>query len=257
MSREERRAQERGMRRFMYYYGSPADVTVALLAVLVLVHLGAGYLDFRADRGDAWGIVFGRRSTEVLRQLGGRDHDLVAAGQWWRCLAAGFLHADAMHIFFNCFAGWGLGRMAEAVFGRARFLLLFCLAVIGGNLLSQRFGGAMSVGASGGIFGLMGAMVTFSLRHHATLPPPLRAALGRDLVTWIVVNLAIGLALPFVDQAGHVGGLLAGLALGVRLGDQVTDHGRRSARNDLAITVMVVALAAAAAGGMLLGLRGG
>lgn len=245
------------MRRFAYYYGSPADVTVALLGLLVLVHLGTGWLDYRADRVDAWGIVFGGRSTEVLRQLGARDHALVAAGQWWRCLSAGFLHADATHILFNTFAGWGLGRMAESVFGRARFLLLFALAVIGGNLLSQRFGGAMSVGASGGIFGLMGAMVTFSLRHRAALPPPLRAVLGKDLVTWIVVNLAIGLALPFVDQAGHVGGLLAGLALGLVLGDQVTDHGRRAAGNDAAITAAVVALAAAAAGGMLLGLRGG
>ena len=79
----------------------------------------------------------------------------------------------------------------------------------------------VTVGASGAVFGLMGAGVVYGLQHRRSLPPPLARLLGRGLAPWVLLNLAIGVVLPFIDNLGHLGGLLGGSLTAALLGDRL------------------------------------
>lgn len=218
---EQIRRWQSALDKFATRYASRGPLTWTLIGVFIALHLVTGLVDLVAGRSDAWLLVFGARSDIALTLLGGRDRELVAAGELWRLVAAGFLHGDASHLFFNSLAMAGLGRLSEATFGRARTLAVFVFAVLGGNLLSQQGDAALSIGASGGVFGLMGALVAFGFRRRWALPPPVRDVYGRSLLKWIGLNLLIGFALPFVDNRGHIGGLVTGLAMGLVLHDRL------------------------------------
>lgn len=218
----EERVWQRSERRFQDAYGFRPVVTLTLVTVLVAIHFAVGLWDWREGLGDAWGVVFGARSAEGLTRWGARFRPGVANGEVWRLWTYGFLHADALHIVFNGTALWGLGRACEAVYGRTRMFWIFLCAVIGGGMLSQAFGGLRSVGASGGVFGLMGALLTFGWRRGSMMSPELRATFTRQLWPWILMNLGIGLMLPFIDNYGHIGGLLVGLVWGLRLENAIT-----------------------------------
>lgn len=222
------RTWQRTARRFGHYYVSSPRLTMALLASFVVMHGVTGLLDWRAGRASPWFAVFGARSTETLVALGGRSHALIAEGEVWRLLTCGWLHGDLSHLFFNSLAFWGLGRLCEAVFGPARMLWLFVVCVLGGSLLGQTGDGALSVGASGGVFGLMGALVGFGMRRRRTMAPALREVFTRQMWPWILLNLVIGAVIPFIDQRAHVGGLVTGAVWGLLLGDRVTDVGQAS-----------------------------
>jgi membrane associated rhomboid family serine protease len=250
------RAWQRSARRFFDFYGTPPRATALLIGVFVVVHAMTGLADWRAGT-PLWLAVFGDRSPEVLVRFGARSTAEVRDGAVWRLLACGFLHADLTHLFFNALAFWGLGRLAEAVFGPVRFLWLFIVSVIGGSLLSQWGGGPLSVGASGGVFGLMGGLVVFGWRRRKAMPPPLREVFGRQLWPWIVLNLGIGAMLPFIDNHAHVGGLLTGAATGLLLQDRVTwrDEPRGGTWLAMAVTSAVL-LAVTGAAALVSVLRG-
>jgi rhomboid protease GluP len=221
------RTWRRSQRRFAAQHEARTPVTRGLLAVFVAFHVLTGLSD-AARGGGLWGIVFGARSAEALTRYGGRAKELVAEGDWWRLLSAGLLHGDMAHLAFNAFAWLGLGRLGGAVFGSARMLLVFLLSVLGGNVLSQMGNADLSIGASGGIFGLMGALGAFGWRRGARMPEPLRAVFSRDLWPMVALNLVIGFALPMIDNRGHIGGLITGGLLGLLLDDRVTmDPSRR------------------------------
>lgn len=136
-------------------------------------------------------------------------------GQWWRLLSATFLHAGFVHLAFNGYFLWMIGRAAEQVFGpRALALVYFGSGLLASlaSLLWQPE--AVSVGASGALFGVFGAFLGATLRRRDVLPPAFVKSIYRNAVVLIVLNLAIGLGLDNVDLAAHGGGLLAGLAIG-------------------------------------------
>lgn len=219
-----RTAADRAESRFDVAWFRTPRATWALILAFCVVYLWATWLDVR-PRTDWAALIFGARSDEALTDLGGRARGLVARGQLWRLLTCGFLHHDPLHLLLNALAMLGLGKRAEAVWGPVRLLLVFFLAVVGGALLSQLGGGALSVGASGGVFGVMGALVAFAWRRRSRLGPLLRDALGRELVPWIFLNLAVGALIPAIDNLAHVGGLLTGALVGALLGDRITDNG--------------------------------
>lgn len=239
------RRQYRNTRRFETGYRLRPPVTRILVTAFVGIHLLTGLFDRAAGRTDSWGVVFGERSTEVLADAGGRVATLVEQGQLWRLWTCGFLHADALHLFFNATAMWGLGRVCEAVFGSVRTLWVFLLAVIGGSVLSQLGGTPASVGASGGIFGLMGALLVFGRRRRQDMDAELRAAFGRRLWPWVILNLAIGVFFPFIDNLGHVGGLVTGALAALLVDDVVTrdtdspSHTRRAMALASAVLLLV------------------
>jgi membrane associated rhomboid family serine protease len=233
-------AWRRAVRRFTHWVERPLVATPILFGCFVAGHVATGVLDFAAGRVGPWLAIFGARSEAALVRLGGRESDLVREGEVWRLITCGFLHGDLAHLFFNGMAFLGLGRLCEAVFGPARLVWLFTSCVLGGSIASQLGGGELSVGASGGIFGMMGALVAFGLRRRHGMPPKLRDVFVRQLWPWILLNLFIGAMLPFIDQYAHVGGLLTGAAQGLFLGDRITDRGEGRHAGKLLLAAMAL-----------------
>lgn len=135
-------------------------------------------------------------------------------GQWWRLLTAGFIHGGIMHLAFNMYALYILGREVERIFGPWRFLTIYTLALLGGNLLVTLFSqlASLTVGASGAILGLLGALVAYFWRNREQLVGAKKRLI--NLLNTAAINLIIGL-MPQVSLWGHLGGTLAGLLAGL------------------------------------------
>jgi len=158
-------------------------------------------------------LAGGSTNTQTLIRFGAKVNDLIVQGEYWRLLTPIFLHAGIAHLAFNMYALYVLGVEVERLFGRSRFLVLYFLSGLGGSVLSFLFGARISVGASGAIFGLAGALVAYFTRH--------REIFGRrgrqqfvNIVAVVAINLFIGFSLPGIDNLGHLGGLVVGLAIG-------------------------------------------
>jgi membrane associated rhomboid family serine protease len=150
------------------------------------------------------------------------DKDGLDAGEWWRLLTPVLVHGGLMHLLFNMYFLYLVGPLIEQLYGTSRFLLLYGLTAAAGSAASFAFGGpAPSVGASGAIFGLCGVLVAVSAIHRPVLDRRGRAIMSQ-IGALVVLNLAIGFGFGAllganIDNAAHVGGLLAGLWLGFAL----------------------------------------
>ena len=169
----------------------------------------------------------------------------VAAGDWWRLLTAGFMHAGFIHILFNMYVLYWLGTMLEPVLGHARFLGLYFASLLCGSfgvlLLSPN---AVTVGASGAVFGLMGA--AFVLQRLRGVDP-----MASGIGPVILLNLAITFVIPGISIGGHLGGLVGGAATAFAM-DRLAQWRRGVALPVLACTAvgaLAVAGSLAIAGG--------
>ena len=142
----------------------------------------------------------------------------TASGEWWRMLTSMFLHGGILHIAVNMWALRNLGYTAELFYGRRNFLAIYMLSGLAGSAATMIWRpGDVSVGASGAIFGVAGALA--AMVYFKKLPVD-RALLKRDIGSIgavIFYNLLIGAAVPIINNAAHVGGLVAGLLLGFAL----------------------------------------
>lgn len=133
---------------------------------------------------------------------------LVAEGEWWRIVSSGFLHAGLLHLAFNMYFLYFLGTMLEPEIGRLRFATIYFVSLLGGSfgalLISPD---AVTVGASGAVFGLMGAAI-LALRVRGI--DPMQSGLGITLL----LNLGITFVIPNISIGGHIGGLVAGGIVG-------------------------------------------
>jgi membrane associated rhomboid family serine protease len=163
----------------------------------------------------------------------------VDAGEWWRLVTSGFLHFGLMHLAFNVFALYLLGGMVEPALGRLRFVTLYATALLGGSfgalLLSPH---ALTAGASGAVFGLMGAAIA-GMRKRGVNP------MESGVVGLLVINLLITFGVPGISIGGHLGGLAAGAAAGFVLFATEDGAGRR-ALGIVVCLAMAVALVAGA-----------
>ena len=143
----------------------------------------------------------------VLLYMGGNYGALVSHGQVWRLLTCAFLHGSLIHILCNMYALYALGPQVEILFGRVKYIIIYLLSAIGGSLLSYKFSpSSLSIGASGAIFGLFGAMVVFVLKYKDRIPKKVL----NNLFGVIILNLLIGFNLQGIDNFAHIGGLLVG-----------------------------------------------
>jgi membrane associated rhomboid family serine protease len=149
----------------------------------------------------------------------GYDHgyligrDVVQHGEWWRIITSGFLHFGIAHIALNMLALYQVGNLVELLFGKFRFMLLYLIALVGAGLAVVWFNyDQPTLGASGAIFGLFGALVAVGLRLGSR---------GRSLISQvlpiIILNLVFTFAVPGISAAGHVGGLITGFLAGLVL----------------------------------------
>jgi len=138
---------------------------------------------------------------------------VVVGHQWWRIVTAAFLHGSITHIAFNMLALYQVGNVVEQLFGKVRFTLLYAVAMLGSGLAVITFSyTAVTLGASGAIFGLFGALVAVGLRLGARG----RSLIGQVLPI-IVLNLVFTFAIPNISAAAHVGGLITGFIAGLLL----------------------------------------
>ncbi|MCB9778906.1 MAG: rhomboid family intramembrane serine protease [Alphaproteobacteria bacterium] len=227
-------------------------LTIALVVVLVAVHVALGLRMWSNDRVDLLGSLVVARPDRLLVRAGGQFGPGIGRGEAWRLVSAVFLHGSGLHLLLNATALLGLGRLVESLYGRGRYLFLFVACGVGGALLSYLGGTRLSIGASGAIFGLMGAPIVFGWRHRAQLPEGLGDDLRRALLPWVVLNLAIGFIVPFIDNLAHVGGLVTGCLLALVLGNRVVPglEGRRW------VPAVLAALAVAAVAWAAVGVAG-
>lgn len=162
-------------------------------------------------------LIFGYPSSfsniDWLELYGARINEFIQAGQFWRFLTPALLHSrnSITHIFFNMYALFSLGTSLERFFGQKRFLALYVLGAFAGNVTSFLFANSLySVGASTAIFGLIGAEGVFLYQNRKLLGGQFRSAMG-NVIFIVVINLFVIGSLPFIDNWGHIGGLLGGL----------------------------------------------
>ena len=203
--------------------GFEAPATIVLVAVMVLVYLVTVY------QGDGIGRPGGRVFLDGA--LIGAEIDLQ--GEWYRLVTAMFLHGSLLHLAFNMLALYWLGTVVEQALGTWRFLLVYFVSGIAGSAGALALSGpfAVTVGASGAIYGIMGALLVLEYRATGTFAGQ---ALGL-----IVVNLALTFAIPNISVGGHLGGLAGGI-----LGTFALAHYRYARPRSLGpALVMLIALA--------------
>ena len=200
------------------------ELTLALIAVNVVAFLAEGNVSVTGQPTDKVyekGALFG--SIEGLPGQG------VAHGQWWRIVTGGFLHENLIHIGFNMYVLYLLGQMLEPALGRARFGLIYGVSLLAGSLgaliVSPH---AVTVGASGAVFGVMGAA---AVEIRARQIPLMQSGVGG----LILINLVISFALPGISWGGHVGGLIGGTLAAIAI-----QFGSRMRQQALAIGACVV-----------------
>ncbi len=172
--------------------GGDPMATYVLIAICVLVAFGSGSL------------LGGNSGSPVFRDGSLFGPAIDVGGQYWRLVTSGFLHAGIIHLAFNMYILYYLGSMLEPALGKVRFLGLYFASLLGGSfgalLLSPL---AQTVGASGAVFGLMGAAFVM---QRARGMNPMQSGIG----PLILLNVGISFVLPGISIGGHLGGLLAG-----------------------------------------------
>ena len=209
--------------RMQWRAARPGIVTTTIIAVNVGIYLLqlAGGASINADSG--W-----------IFQHGALFGPLVADGEWWRLFTAMFLHYGPIHLAMNMLAVWWIGRPLEEALGPLRYLLLYLVSGLAGSagaLIANPT--AVTVGASGAIFGILGAAIVLERQHTYVL--------GGSAITLLVLNLAFTFAVPGISIGGHLGGL-AGGALAILA---LSHFGRRSAvyaRHDLMSYASLIAI---------------
>lgn len=199
-------------------------LTFLFLAIIVLVFL-------------LQELAGGSTNSEVLVQFGASYGPFILEGESWRLLSSMFVHIGLTHLLFNGFALYTIGRDVEIFYGYKRFAFVYFGSGLFGSLVSFVIRGPMefSAGASGAIFGLIGAELAFLWFHRERL-----GELGRQqrqrILSLILLNLIIGFSIAVVNNAAHIGGLIGGFGLGYLLapryvpvpgreGNFVIDHG--------------------------------
>ncbi len=151
----------------------------------------------------------------TLLDWGANAGSLTVHGGWWRLVAAMFLHMDPLHLLVNMWVLWSTGRLVERLFGSLSFALLYFGAGIASGLLSIAWAPAgMTVGASGAIFGVLGAFLAYLIHGNTHVPPPVIRAHLLPTVLFVILSILNGLAHVGIDNAAHLGGLAMGLLLG-------------------------------------------
>ncbi len=186
---------------------------VVLTRALLLINLLLFVITSLLSRGGFMEAVLGGADGLTLIALGAKENSLILRGEYWRLLTPIFLHIGIVHLLFNSYALNLFGREVEGLFGSWRFAVVYFLSGIAGSLLSFAFSPNTSAGASGAIFGVIGAMAAFLIRNRETLGAQGRQHL-QSLAFMIGINLFLGVSLPGIDNYGHIGGLVAGFVLG-------------------------------------------
>ena len=164
-------------------------------------------------------------SGQDLVRWGANYGPFTLGGEWWRLLTCCFVHGSLMHIAFNMFSLWNVGSLAESLYGHWTFAVVYILAGVGGSLASLFWNPrVLSVGASGAIFGIVGALIASFCLGEFSFPRRAMTGTTTSLVVFGVFSLLYGATTPGIDNAAHVGGLVTGLVLGALIAKAAPDQ---------------------------------
>ncbi len=161
--------------------------------------------------------VLGNGSTDnyTLLVFGANVDTLTKNGDYYRLFTSMFLHIGILHLLCNMYSLYIIGKEVENVFGKVKYLIIYLLSGIAGSILSLAFNhNTICAGASGAIFGLLGALLYFGYYYRTYLG----ATLTRSIIPVIVLNLIIGFTSSGIDNAAHIGGLVGGILIAMAVG---------------------------------------
>ncbi len=170
-------------------------------------------------------FILTRGSTDIdtLLKYGANNAYLTKNGDYYRLLSSMFIHIGLLHLLFNMYALYIIGPQVESFYGKFKYFLIYILSGVSGSILSITFSSnTVSAGASGAIFGLMGALLYFGFFYRNYLGSVIKS----QIVPIIILNLVIGFSTSGIDNAAHIGGLIGGILTSLALG--VTDKTRKS-----------------------------
>jgi len=179
-------------------------ITISIIAINVMLYIVTAYMSYTYAKGS----IFNSNSA-VLVLLGAKVNELITQGQYYRLISAMFLHGGIVHLAVNMYSLYAIGPMVEKVYGKAKFIAIYFVAGICSSLLSYVYSPSMSIGASGAIFGLLGAVLVFAIKSKGKTG----SAFIRSILSVIIVNIFIGMTLPGIDNFGHIGGLIGGIII--------------------------------------------
>ena len=195
---------------------SPPDVLGGLIPhqrfvtmIILLINTGL-YLAMMLRMTQQGASGFGDPDLQTLVDFGAKYAPyIIGRGEWWRLITAAFLHGGLLHIGMNSWVLFDLGPQVNEAFGTPRFLTIYFVSSITGYLASLYWSTSVSIGASAGLCGLIGAMIALGTRDGTAFG----AALRRQYIQWMVYLLIFGLVISGVDNAAHIGGLAGGFVI--------------------------------------------
>lgn len=161
--------------------------------------------------------IFGNGSEDsyTLLKFGANYDILTRMGEYYRLFTSMFLHIGILHLICNMYSLFVIGKEVEILFGKWKYLLIYVLSGICGSILSMAFSyNTVSAGASGAIFGLLGALLYFGYYYRTYLGVTMKSS----IIPVIIFNLVIGFLSPGIDNAAHIGGLVAGILIAMAVG---------------------------------------
>ena len=157
----------------------------------------------------------GEITSSVLLDFGALFTPLVRDGEYFRLMTSAFAHVSVTHIIVNMYSLYIIGSQIESFFGKSKYIIIYIFSAIFGSLMSMLFTtDAVSAGASGAIFGLLGAMLYFGYHYRVYLGNVIKS----QIIPVIIFNLALGFIIPGIDNAAHIGGLVGGFLMANVLG---------------------------------------
>ena len=182
--------------------------------------------------------LFGNGSTDNLTLLMfGANYDvLVKSGELYRLFTSMFLHIGILHLLCNMYCLYEIGKEIESLFGKVKYITIYVISGICGSIMSMAFShNTISAGASGAIFGLLGALLYFGYYYRTYLGTTIRAS----IIPTIVLNLIIGFMVPGISNAAHIGGLVGGILSAMLVG--VPDKSSKTDRiNGIILTIVYI-----------------
>ena len=194
------------------------------------------------------GSTFMDFPVRELVQWGANAGALTLSGEWWRLLTNIFVHGGLIHIAFNMWCPWNLGQLCESLYGRWTYAAIYLICGLGASLASATLHPYIpSVGASGAIFGLAGALIAAFKLGEFSVPRSALSGTLRSLGAFVVYNLIFGFILPGVDNTAHIGGLITGLIVGALIA-LIAPRQEQGPRRVAVFLVMILALTVGAIG---------
>ncbi len=215
-------------------------VLALIVGVFVLLTILAGSL---SQRVGMTGVSYGELA--VMWANGPRS---LEPTQLWRLVMYTFVHGDILHLSLNGYGLYVLGSLLERLYGPRRFFFVYALSGLTGGLASTLVSDAPSVGASGALFGLLGAAIVVGFRYRSVLPPRVSSMMTRGLIGLVLFNVLLGFGINAfatgvrLDNAAHLGGLAGGALLALFLG---TTLGARPSPRALVVERLVLTTALA------------